>query len=189
MELNDNALITWDFLQTMMPDFAPDQKDRVIGLINWISSRAVTIAGREIIQAERTLVLSGNGTPRIYLPVIPVSSIASLKIDENHVFDTDTITAFHLEPSNGVVTLYEGRFPSGVYNVQVVYTAGYTLETMPEEIKKACLEAIQTAWNRQQDNSFGVSSKSNSNGTNISYEPRLSADVYGVFADLRLAVM
>jgi hypothetical protein len=57
---------------------------------------------------------------------------------------------------------------------------------MPAEIQKACLEAIVTAWNRSNDNSYGVQSKTMPNGVNVSYEPRLSPDVYGTFAELRM---
>ena len=188
MELSSDALISYEYFMMMMGDakYPADQRDRVIGLINWISSRAVAVAGRSIIEASRTIVVDGTGTSRIYLPIIPVVSVESIIIDPLRVFGGASLTDYYLNKSSGVVTLNQEIFPCGDSNVQIGFTAGYTQETLPEEVKKACLEAIQTAWNRQNDNSYGVQSRSDPNGISVSYETRLSSDVFDVLANLRI---
>jgi hypothetical protein len=190
VDLHGDALVSWEYVAGML-GYQEAQKDRVVGLINWISSRAVAVAGREIIRRERVYIADGLGTARIYLPVVPVLSVESVVIDDRHVFDNQSLdpSEYHVEEHSGIVTRYGGIFAEGMHNVRISYTGGYAMETMPDDIRKACLEAIQTAWNRQMDNSYGVSSKSMSDGSNLSYELRLSADVYGVFSGLRLAVM
>lgn len=188
MELNANALITYEYFIEMMGStkYPADQRDRVVGLINWISSKAVSVVGRPILFGTFTDVLDGLGSCRLYLPVVPVASVESIVIDNLRVFDGEPITGYYLDGQGGVVTRNDGIFPSGSNNVKVVYAAGYTQSTLPEEVKKACLEAIQTAWNRQNDNSYGVTSRSDPNGVSVSYETRLSTDVYDVFSHLRL---
>ncbi|MGH0051930.1 MAG: hypothetical protein ACQ5SW_00885 [Sphaerochaetaceae bacterium] len=188
MELNSNALITYDYLIEMLgSDKYPEtERDRVIGLINWVSSRAVAVAGRPIMLESRTVVLDGSGTPRMYLPIIPVVSVDSIVIDDYRVFDGDLVTDYYLDSVSGVIALNNDVFPKGFRNTKIVYSAGYTTSNIPEEVKKACLEAIQTAWNRQNDNSYGITNRSDPNGISISYETRLSNDVFEVFANLRI---
>jgi len=187
MDLNGNALVSWDFIRDY-GKFTETQKDAVVNLINWISGKAETIAQREIVSKERTLVVCGNGSPRLYLPIVPVTEVASVIIDSNHTFLVDPIdpTEYYVDQKAGIVTRYNYRWTEGLYNIQVVYTAGWTLETMPAEIQKACLEGIKTAWNRNNDNSYGVTSRTTPDGVNVSYEQRLSPDVYATFADLRM---
>lgn len=188
MELNANALVTYEYFIEMMgtDKYPPDMRDRVVGLINWISSKAISVVGRPILSNTFTTVLDGLGSCRLYLPMVPVASVESIVIDCLRIFDVEPITNYYLDGESGVVTRNDGIFPSGSSNVKVVYTAGYTQDTLPEEVKKACLEAIQTAWNRQNDNSYGVTSRSDPNGISVSYETRLSADVYDVFSHLRI---
>lgn len=188
MELNADALISYEYFMLMMGDtrYPSKDRDRVIGLINWISSRAIAVAGRPIVEASRTIVVDGMGSSRLYLPVIPVESVESIIIDPTRAFTGTPVANYYLNKASGVVTLSQGVFPSGDSNIQVTFTAGYTQETLPEEVKKACLEAIQTAWNRQNDNSYGVQSRSDPNGISVSYETRLSSDVFDVLANLRI---
>jgi len=188
--LSADALVSWEYVSEML-EYTEAQRDRIVRLINWISSRAIAVAGREIVLRDRVHTTSGIGTTRVYLPVVPVVSVGSIVIDDGHVFDNVPLdpSEYHISANNGIITRYGRVFSAGEHNVRVSYTAGYAIEAMPDGIRKACLEAIQTAWNRQMDNSYGVSARSMSDGTNLSYELRLSADVYGVFSDLRLAVL
>lgn len=190
MDLKQNALVTWEYVRDY-GNFLDTQRDKVINLINWISSKAETIAGREIIRAQRIVVMGGNGSPRLYLPVIPVVEVSSIIVDDTHSFSGEPVssTEFHVSSANGIITLYRTVWPLGVYNIRIVYEAGWSIEEMPDEIKRACLEAIKTAWNRQTDNVFGITNRTMPDGVNVSYEPRLPADVYGTFADLRLGMV
>lgn len=188
MELSTGALITYEYFVEMLgtEKYPPEMRDRIVGLINWVSSRAEAVAGRPIIEATRICVLDGTGTARLYLPVIPVASVDSVIIDEYRIFDGTPVTDYYISKENGMLIRNRKIFPEGCANIKVTYTAGYTREALPEEVKKACLEAIQTAWNRQNDNSYGVTSRSDPNGISVSYESRLSADVFEVFANLRI---
>ncbi len=191
MELNSNALVSWEFVRDYSGKFQEAQKDKVVSLINWISSKAETIAQREIISKERVLDMCGNGGPRIYLPVTPISDVDSIIIDNDHSFIIDPLDEleYYIDSKSGIITRYNYHWPIGFYNIRVTYTAGWTIENMPADIQKACLEAINVAWNRQNDNSYGVTSRTTPDGVNIAYEPRLSPDVYGTFADLRIGLV
>lgn len=190
MELNDNALVSWEFIREY-GKFEEGQRDKVIHLINWISSKAETIAQREIISKERVIDICGNASPRIYLPVTPITEIDSIIVDNTHAFVTQALdpSEYHVDQKSGIITRYQYRWPTGFFNIRVTYTAGWTRETMPTDIQKACVEAIGTAWNRQNDESYGIQSKTMPNGVNISYEPRLSPDVFGTFAELRVGLV
>ena len=190
MELNSNALVSWEFIREY-GKFEEGQRNKVIHLINWISSKAETIAQREIIAKERIIDICGNGAPRIYLPVTPLTEVSSIIVDPSHSFVTEALdpSEYHVDYTSGIITRYNYLWPCGVFNIRVTYTAGWTTENMPADIQKACLEAIKTAWNRQNDNSYGVTSQTTPDGVNISYESRLSPDVYGTFADLRIGMV
>lgn len=190
MELRDNALVDWEYVRDY-GNFKETQRDQVVNLVNWISSKAETIAGRPIASAWRTVQLGGNGSPRLYLPVVPVTAVSSVVVDDLHQFDCDPVdpALYHVSAANGILTLYRGCWPGGRFNIQVCYEAGWTRSLMPDEIRKAVLEAVRTAWNRQNDNVFGITSRTMPDGVNVSYETRLPAEVYAAFADLRLGMV
>ena len=103
--LSDDALVSWEYVQQML-EYTDTQRDRIIRLINWISSRAIAVAGREIVLKMRTYTTSGVGTSRIYLPVVPVDSVDSVIVDDGHIFDNTPLDAneYHVSSNNGIIT-------------------------------------------------------------------------------------
>lgn len=190
MELNDNALVSTQFVidQLGLQYGEPQMQERLIMLINWISDYAQMLAGREIHFAQRTIVLDGTGTSRIYLPVSPVESITSVTIDANRKFDIDPMSPeYYRCDASGVLELLwpYAVWERGRSNIQVVFSAGYKQETMPFDIRKACLESIQAQWSTMNDYAFGAASKTMSDGTNIQYQFDLTLDAKRVFSSLR----
>ncbi len=59
-------------------------------------------------------------------------------------------------------TIYSSRgFPSGVNNVIITFTAGYTAATMPNDLKDGVLFGAQALYARGEEDGFGVKNFSN----------------------------
>ena len=59
------------------------------------------------------------------------------------------------EPDAGILYCASG-FPRGVGNVILSNTAGYSATTMPNDLKRGILVAIQDAFKRQSEETSGV---------------------------------
>lgn len=175
-------LISWSLVKETF-NVSDKQKTQANLLIDWISQKAVTIMGRELISEARTTYLEGFGTDKIILPVIPVTTLTSITLDSSHLFTGSALasTAYYLDSATGIVTLYNTCTSIGVNTIKVVYTAGYTEATIPADLKLACLEAVEWNLSRLTDKSFGVRTDTTPDGVNRSYELVLPLGVQRVF--------
>jgi hypothetical protein len=113
----------------------------------------------------------GNGTAYMYLRNIPVSTtgIVVYVADDNRQFTTDTIVASSdvaIKSDDGRVSLYSEVFKSGHQNVRVIYSAGYSSDLMPWDVRRAALELCQFYWNRQtKKDRIGVRNESFEGGS------------------------
>lgn len=192
IELKD-PLVSYEYVFTMAglwegePESCEDA-DEIKNLINWISSAAVREAGRELVFKERTIVLDAHGSSNLYLPVAPIVGIESLQIRRSYmdVWIDIPISEYYYSVNGAVVSLYTGRFPRAPQGARVVYQAGYSIDTVPDDVKKACLEAIMGAWTKTMDRAYGRRSITQSNGTNTVYDFELSYQVRQAFQSLAL---
>ena len=103
--------------------------------------------------AERTDFISAIGQNRLYLYAHPVTAVSSLKIAGSEVdASAFTLNDTYLRLTNGV-------FPTGIENVEVTYTAGWTSETMPNVIKMVILQ-IASLMLEEAGGNIGVTGKS-----------------------------
>lgn len=180
-------LISREFAATMLGINDAEQSQLDL-LINWISQRAVSMIGREIMSAQRTTLLDGSGSRVIVLPVIPVTAISGIYLDSSRVFAiAEESDAYNLNEDTGIVTLYESSTPKGVATVKVIYTAGYTQSTLPADLKLACLGAISWNLNRLRDKQFGVKNEVTPDGVTRGYEMVLPMETQRVFDAYREA--
>lgn len=103
-----------------------------------------TYIGTAIESASYTERLSGDGTPLLKPRHWPITAVTTLTVDED---SWSTLLSTNATDSDEEVFLpahglwlearYGSVFPSGVGNVVIVYTAGYTSATMPADLKHA----------------------------------------------------
>lgn len=112
---------------------------------------------REIVEPREFIEdVEPCGRPRFWLTNTPVISLTSLvSLDGVTSYDPANFTA---RPSGLVYTVCGPR-PVGI--VTVTYQAGYV--TVPENIKRAALEAIEDVWTDSQRGVAGVGAASRAN--------------------------
>lgn len=171
-------LVAWAFIQSFL-DIPETKYSQVETLIGWITRKAEVITRRELEQAERTVYLSGCGDKTLVLPHWPVVSISSITIDDTEVTD------YTLEASMGLVYRTDGVLPKGDRNIKVVYTAGWTESTTPDDVRFACIEAISWNLKRINDDSMGIKNQTTPDGVNVGYELVLPLSAQRVFESYR----
>jgi hypothetical protein len=171
-------LVGWTFIQSFL-DIPETKYSQVETLIGWITRKAEVITRRELEQAERTVYLSGYGDKTLVLPHWPVVSIASITADDTEV------TEYTLDGSKGLVYRTDSTFPKGDRNIKVVYTAGWTDSTTPDDVKLACIEAISWNLKRINDEAMGIKNQTTPDGVNVGYELVLPLSVQRVFESYR----
>ena len=154
--------------------------------IEWVEDRASSYIGRKLENSEYTWHLSGNGGSRIILPVCPVTSVTSISIDAGRTF-TDNLDAgeYYLDGESGIIELYNRTMPQGNRIIKVVATAGYTVDTLPGDLKMAFISAISHHMLKLMNKGFGVSSQTSPDGVNVSYEMELPSDTKRIFDSYR----
>ncbi len=153
----DNALLSFgdavDFLGSDTDSTGTN--DKVRSLINSISWRFNTEAGRLLKAREYTERYDGNGSDELWLSNYPLSSTdVTITINSNRDFsdtgDQVTSTDIMLSTETGRIRLDGDSFNSGTQNVQVEYTAGYSTDSA-HDLTFAAKEHLKLMWNREND--------------------------------------
>jgi hypothetical protein len=79
----------------------------------------------------------------------------------------DPVNIGRWNPTTGQI-YREGGFPSGIQNVAVSYTGGYSSTTMPHDLKMAVLAGIKALYDKGEEGGFGLNGFSQ-DGLNIRY--------------------
>lgn len=107
------------------------------------------------VLAERSALLSGDGTRRLPLPFRPVRSITSISVDGRALEP-----ALFIPDDDRLVPAAPGEvFPCGVDNIALSCTAGWDDDAMPREIVVAILR-IATLMLSETDGNIGLTGKS-----------------------------
>jgi len=80
----------------------------------------------------------------------PIISVTSIHDDAERIFGSDTeipTADIHFDSPNGII--FCGGFNVGFQNIKVIYTTGYTLETVPKWLK-AIIKRQVAHWHRQR---------------------------------------
>jgi hypothetical protein len=184
-------LVTRDFVSTAL-GAGDDLQWQIDLLIDWVSERAESIIGRELMSEERTEYLDGSWSSSIILPVIPVTSVSGVYLDSDHEFGSDTeveSSDYYLNTKTGIIYLYDDLTPKGVATVKVVFTGGYTTDNLPADLKMACLEAISWNFSRMRDKQYGVKNETTPDGITRGYEmvlPMAAQRVFDAYREVRI---
>lgn len=170
------AAITAGVTITSYSYFAWDySKDKQIERnINSVSSMVSKYCNRNFIADTYSEFYKGSGRQRLVLNQYPINKITSVKIDSAALTaGTDYVTSDQTYLDQGIVfkndgwTWYGyliglvGELTAPVDNIEVVYSAGYTLEpeasrTLPFDLEDAVISMVADLYGEQQDGTVGL---------------------------------
>ncbi len=124
-------------------------EDAIVGdLVNGVSNLVSSFVGHKLLEATYTEYYDGDGTEELILKNFPVTTLSSLNDDPQRAFASPTAKNIAadtmLDGAAGIVRLWNngGIFQRARGNVKAVYTAGYTLLTMPYDIQLAVRKMV-----------------------------------------------
>jgi hypothetical protein len=142
--------------------------------INSASNLVSKYCNRRFIADTYTEYHYGSGRQRLVLDQYPVNQITSVKVDSAALTaGTDYVTSDQTYLDQGIVFKNDGWTWSGyltglvgeptapVDNIEVVYSAGYTLEpetsrTLPYDLEDAVISMAADLYGEQQDGTVGL---------------------------------
>lgn len=131
-------------------------------LITAASTMFETLCNRSFKSIADTGLYDGSGGFRQFLPSYPIISVASVDVDGISVpFAGTSTTATGYRLGTNSIIRNGQKFPVGIGNVKVTYTAGYA--TIPEDLARACIHMV--AFMYRGGSRVGESSKSVGGGT------------------------
>lgn len=173
MTVASNSIVTYDevMLYAESNGFVSKDEDNTLieNIINWKSQEFNSYCGIDQLKSRQyTERVDGNGTGKLFPKRTPIISVSSIYDDIEWAFTSDSLVDsgdYVIHPNKQYIQMkYSYYFTLGVQNVKITYTAGY--ETIPNDIKLACIREILREFNRRQD--FDVTAKTLNDGS-ISY--------------------
>jgi hypothetical protein len=171
-----SATRTGDITCTSYKYFAWDySKDKLLERnINSVSGMVSKYCNRNFIADTYTEYYKGHGRQKLILNQYPVNAITSVKVDSAALTaGTDYVTADQTYLDQGIIfknngwtwcgylTGLVGEPTAPVDNIEVVYSAGYTLEpeasrTLPYDLEDVCISMVADLYNEQQKGAVGL---------------------------------
>ncbi len=135
-------------------------------LIDGVSVDFNSYVGRRLLeQTETTVYLDGNGRTILQLPRWPVTSIAAVTEDDIALTAGDD-DDYLLYSTSGQLRRVGTVWTVGLKNVVLTtYKAGYTLDTLPKDLKLAALTEIARRYQEFNLKSWGELSRSMGDGS------------------------
>ncbi len=146
-----------------IPAVDTTQDARLDKLITRASKRIASYCNRRFIEETYTAYKNGRRSNSILLRHFPASKPTELYIDSSSVFGPETLVAsdeYDILDGSIVVMLNGGRFEKGTRNIKIVYTAGYAFADLPEDIVDNANELVLYQYQKLEERSIGVISKS-----------------------------
>ena len=143
-------------------------------LINSVSTTVQNYTGRKFIADTYTEYYKGTGRQRLVLNQYPINKITSVKVDSAALTaGTDYVTSDSTYLDRGIVFKsngwtwygYEmglvGELTAPVDNIEVIYSAGYTLSpessrNLPWDVEDAVISMVSTLHNEQSNSNAGL---------------------------------
>jgi len=141
--------------------------------------------GRIIESASVTEYFDGDDIKNtIFLSNYPVTALTSLQYNSG-TFGTPVWTAFitddyQRDDDQGII--YMDTMYSGIRNIKVVYTAGYTAANIPNAIKVACMKMVGKIFNKRRSDGFSSEEVANAR---IDWDTFMSSDIQELLAPFR----
>jgi hypothetical protein len=140
---------------------APGSDDTTLErLITAYSSRIQAFLGYNVVQTSYTRTFNGQGTPKLYVPDIPLQSVQSLVIDampvpQGVISGNAQQAGFYND--DRCIGLIGYMFNRGFQNITAAYTAGLaSADPALTVIEQACLDWVKIAYSRKTMPGIGV---------------------------------
>lgn len=134
-------------------------------LLNRAREYLNTATRRKLDTATFTEYHDGDGSRVVQLKNYPVTSVTSIHDDPDRNFTSSSLldsTTYAVDEVNGRITLLRDPllrtlstvFGCGAQNIKVVYVAGYSASTVPDDLKQALLEMAGALYQNPQGRSI-----------------------------------
>lgn len=152
-----------------------------------IDERLMAFLGYDIEEHEYTEELyDGNGSEYLFPNHVPVTVLTTLEVYEGlDSLNAETWTEWTqgdeytrlIKANGGLYIFIDGNvFPCGVQNIRLTYTAGYTSETLPQDIYGVCKELMILKYKGIDKGNLGQSSTSIGMGSSATVSVELNED-------------
>jgi len=153
MAVGAYVLTTYESVKAYLGLTNDDDQALIEAMIDSVSAVIETFCQRKFKSRAYVEYYSGDGTTELMVDQYPVTAITDIWDDVNHDFtdsykiDTSNILFSDIGSnlSDGIVLLEGDTFRSGVKNVKISYTAGYT--TIPLDLADACIQFVAKVFN------------------------------------------
>lgn len=134
-----------------------DPQDLVARMIAATSTQIQKWIGYQVMQAQYTRTFDGLGSPKLYVPDLPLVSVQSLIIDTLSI-QPGIVSGGAQQAgyyfNNEAIGLVGYYFTRGLQNITASYTAGYA--TVPPDLEQACLDWMKVSWSNQSMTGLGT---------------------------------
>ena len=161
------ALISLAEAKTYLKESTTDSDTIITDLVNEASAFCNKYCERHLLAKDYVEYYDGNGRDRLYLQNFPVITLTSLyNATSDRTFDADSLVTIAddvlLNKEDGIIRLWnnESYFLVAVGNVEVIYTAGWVLASVPNALKLAVKLLVATEYKLWQEQKFGLQSES-----------------------------
>lgn len=140
------ALLTSSYIRSWVPqavgheDLIPDAIDEAVGLAN-------QFCGREFESAlhDEYLDVYDDDQSRVIVQHTPITEVTAVYDDAQSTAPTLVDSADYIyDPNTGVFEYEDSEWTVGLRSVRIKYTAGYTTETLPPELRLVLRQIV--AW-------------------------------------------
>ncbi|MBI9103756.1 MAG: hypothetical protein JEY99_15175 [Spirochaetales bacterium] len=171
-------LISWEYCEPLL-ELKAEEKTFTELLIFSCSAEIETYTDRMLKQRQLRELRDGFKQDEIILRQYPVKEITSLKVDKNRDYAEETLIppdyySCRIPGENddkeqkSEIILADGfSFPRGKNNIEIIYTAGYAEDQIPEPIKTATLELVEWTMKRLKNHQIGEVNLKYGNTTKI----------------------
>jgi hypothetical protein len=142
-------------------DSDTDRDNQIGYVLTIVGEFADNYTKRTLREAEHTEWHDGTGSDVLRLNNYPISAVHSLVIDYVGFVSTETVETdeYRLDADRGMV-VYEYVWPIGTRNIEAVYTAGYTLDSVPYDLRMAAMEFTAQLWQRRNEKMWAHETRS-----------------------------
>ena len=159
-------LISWEYCKKLL-EIESRERAFVELLIFSASAEIETHTNRKLKQRNIRELHNGYRQNEIILKQYPVKEITSLKVDNNRSYTEETIinTDYYscfipsanddMETQSEIILTDGYLFPNSRNNIEVIYTAGYLEEEIPEDLKTATIELVEWKYKRLKNRQIG----------------------------------
>ena len=128
-------------------------------------------------------VYDGTGSHYLFPKAMPVTIFTKLEIyegldslgaeDWEEWTQNDEYERLVIQRGGEILYISGVVFPAGIQNIRITYTAGYTVDTLPQDIQSVCKELMYLKYQGIDQKKLGTTSKSRNEGgvsSTVSFE-------------------